>query len=195
MIHILITMIGSLIGLLIGVGLLLRFTIINYLIENCSMEPTYYPGERVLTLRCFPAGWICKGQVVVVNLRPILEHQGLKQSTAVRPYIKRVIGKPGDRIRIQPTKLDLNIRDQVVRLADPQEANEDWIIVPARHLFICGDNRLNSYDSYSFGPIPYRNLIGVVICKWGSPKQTLVKDHCSEHASLESAKVRGKRCA
>lgn len=195
MIHILTTFIGSLIGFIAGLGLLLRFTVINYLIENRSMEPTYQPGDRVLTFRYLPPGLIHKDQVVVINPRFIFDRQGQKQPAAVRPYIKRVVGKPGDRIRIQPEKLDMNIRDQVAHLVDPKGTGDEWIIVPPGHLFIRGDNTLNSYDSYSFGPVPYRDLIGVVICKWAPPKGVLQKEHRSEHAPLERSDVQEKRCA
>jgi signal peptidase I len=106
-----------------------------------------------------------------------------------QPYVKRVIGVPGDRIRFSRKRLYLN----GVRIAEPyvQQGRADVskylsnfptlpdllieprgiemlnrhvrggeLFVPEGHYFMLGDNRDNSSDSRFWGLVPRENVIG-----------------------------------
>jgi signal peptidase I len=82
------------------------------------------------------------------------------------PFIKRVIGEPGDEVSIHDGVVHINgvPIDEPYVYQGPTTANGEqntWIVPPDR-LFVMGDNRNNSTDSRSstIGPICVRDVIG-----------------------------------
>jgi signal peptidase I len=121
-------------------------------VESISMQPTLYAGNFVLVNKiAYKFGSPERGDVIVFRYPPDPEQT---------PYIKRIIGLPGDNIRIYDGKVYVN--EQL--LVEPYIAaithqGGEWT-VPANSIFVMGDNRNNSSDSRSWGMVPMENVIG-----------------------------------
>ena len=121
-------------------------------VESISMQPTLYAGNFVLVNKmAYRIGKPSRGDIIVFRYPP--------DPTQV-PYIKRVIGLPGDQVHITDGKVYINGE----LMAEPYlvtttNRGGDWT-VPDNSLFVMGDNRNNSSDSRSWGYVPLANVIG-----------------------------------
>jgi signal peptidase I len=121
-------------------------------VESVSMQPTLYEGDFVFVNKLgYRLGKPQRGDIIVFRYPP--------DPTQI-PYIKRVIGLPGDQIVISNGEVVINGN----RLTEPYimaapARGGSWT-VPADSLFVMGDNRNNSSDSRSWGFVPYENVIG-----------------------------------
>jgi signal peptidase I len=140
----------------------IRGIVQNFRVEGPSMLPTLESGQYLwvnkaayLTVQGqYPLGGPQRGDIAV--LRPPSENVDL---------IKRVIGVPGDRIRITRGEVFVNGH----KLDEPYllhpgtysfPANGQEAVVPEGHYFVLGDNRPNSRDSHFGWFVPAENLVG-----------------------------------
>jgi len=132
-------------------------------VESISMQPTLYAGNFVLVNKlAYKLGKPGRGDVIVFLYPP-----DPKQV----PYIKRVIGLPGDHVHIEDGKVFINGE----LLAEPYLGvvtihGGDWQ-VPEGSLFVMGDNRNNSSDSRSWGMVPLENVIGKAMVVYWPPER------------------------
>jgi len=157
----------SLTGCLLALLLLLvvvRTALVVVRIENWSMAPTLEDGDRVLAWRYWPACWLRKGQVVLVWPwpSPSTSRQALGR-LGFTPFIKRVAGLPGDTLVTALTDL-AEIHRSDVQQAHDSSGHRTWHIPPG-HLFVRGDNPVGGNDSLTWGPIPFRSVVGVVLMR------------------------------
>lgn len=119
---------------------------------SISMQPTLYERDFVLVNKVgYKLDTPQRGDVIVFRYPPNPE---------TTPYIKRVIGLPGDTVRIMDGKVYVN--DQAITepyIAAPPDYNGQWL-VNEDELFVLGDNRNNSSDSHHWGMVPLENVIG-----------------------------------
>jgi signal peptidase I len=120
-------------------------------IESVSMENTLHPGNAVLVNRlAYRFGLPERGDIIVFD--PPFE--------SPEPYIKRVIGLPGDEISIRDGTVFVNGSALSEPYLREQPAARGTWMVPEESVFVMGDNRNNSSDSRNWGPVPDENIIG-----------------------------------
>jgi signal peptidase I len=145
-----------------------------------SMKPTILVGDHFfLDKLAFPANY-------PTAIRPYLPHRSIRRLDIIAfksptegniPFVKRVIGLPGERVEVRGkavyvngNKLDEPYKihvDSTVYSADPWTPEElkirdnfGPVTVPPDHYFVMGDNRDNSNDSRYWGFVTWDEIIG-----------------------------------
>ena len=81
------------------------------------------------------------------------------------PTIKRIVGLEGDRVAVLDGVLFVNgekVREGYVDYEHTDSTFYGPTEVPEGYVFVMGDNRSNSLDSRTYGPIPEEDLLGEV---------------------------------
>lgn len=143
---------------------IIRRIFIIVTIKSTSMFPTLKENDRVLVFCHYPIKWLNKGQVVIVWHTPSDLLVGKWQKNPdITPFIKRVIGLPGDIIVAEYNKLhgafQKSYADQCVNKEDI------FHNIPDGYIFVASDNPAGGLDSYSWGPISIKGVLGVVLWK------------------------------
>jgi signal peptidase I len=128
-------------------------------VQSISMQPTLFERDFVLVNKlAYKLGDLTRRDVVV--FQPPIEEEK-------EPYIKRVIGLPGDTVRVANGVVYINdLPMQESYKAAPPNYNGEWK-VPQGRVFVLGDNRNNSSDSHLWGMVPVDNIIGkAVVVYW-----------------------------
>jgi len=155
-----ITSAAQLLGLfVVAYALLFHLSIVR----GSSMAPGIHDGDRILVdhLSYF-LGDVRRGDVVVLRcpLAPELD------------YIKRVIGLPGDDVRIEGGDVFVNgerLTEPYIAGPDPRSCLHEK--VAPGHFFVLGDNREHSSDSREFGQVPRDFLRGRVELRVWPPER------------------------
>jgi signal peptidase I len=132
-------------------------------IESISMQPTLYAGDFVIVNKiAYTFGNPQRGDVIIFRYPPDPERE---------PYIKRIIGLPGDTVHVGGGKVFVNDH----ALSEPyllaQPVYEGTWTVPEGSLFVLGDNRNSSSDSHQWGMVPTENVIGKAEVVYWPPKE------------------------
>ena len=87
-----------------------------------------------------------------------------------KSYIKRVIGLPGDHVKIENGKVYLNgeeLKEEYLNEDVVTDSNAFYdFIVPEGYIFAMGDNRAKSTDCREIGCIPMNKLEGIVFFRF-----------------------------
>ena len=151
---------GRLVIVAIAIAAVVRLLIAEpRFIPSNSMDPTLHIGDRLLiekvSYRFHTPEY---GDIVVFEPPSQLQAIGYRREQA---FIKRVIGLPGDTIRVSQGQVYRNQQplDEPYILAAPQYEMKP-VTVPDNALFVMGDNRNDSNDSHIWGFLPVENVIG-----------------------------------
>lgn len=132
---------------------LLQSTVQVSIVNGSSMEPHLYHGQRIVVYKtAYFFNPPERGDIIV--FRPPLK-------LGATPFIKRVIGLPGDTIEVKKGIVYINgsplDEPYTKEPANYTLAKED---IDSNTYFVLGDNRNNTSDSHVWGTVPRRNIIG-----------------------------------
>lgn len=116
-------------------------------VQGHSMAPTLLPGQFLIASR---PRHVHRGDVVVVRLPA----RGIDA-------VKRVVGLPGERIRVEEGRAEVDGRALAEPYAHGIGASGDWSLGEREYLLL-GDDRGESTDGRTFGPVPREAIVGVV---------------------------------
>lgn len=137
-------------------------------VYGTSSYPTWKDGERFITDKItyhfVPPE---RGDFVVLQ----------SPSDPDIEFIKRIIGLPGERVKISGGQVFINGSVLHEPYLDPGTStgpesflSEGQVIsLKPGYYFLMGDNRLHSSDSRDFGPIPESSIIGRVVFRFWPP--------------------------
>ncbi len=135
----------------------------RYEVQSISMEPTLREGQYLIVSKI--AYWFHgpeRGDIIVLD--PPNERSEI-------PYIKRVIGLPGEKVEVRDGRVWVNgIALNEPYISGPPTYNENRILGDNEYL-VLGDNRNNSSDSHIWGVLPRENIIGKSIFRYWPPEK------------------------
>ena len=148
----------------IGIAVILVLLIFNFVgqktnVVGKSMEPTLFDGDQlVIDKLSYRFGDVERFDIIVFPYEPKLY------------YIKRVIGLPGEEIRIENGQVLVNnevIDDEFGFDIIREYGNNLPLVVPENEFFVMGDNRNKSSDSRytDVGTIYEEDIIGKAIVR------------------------------
>lgn len=146
------------------------FLLQTFWIPSPSMSPTLVENDRVLVNKLsYRLHDVNRGDVVVFERPPN------EPPSQIKDLIKRVVALPGERISIVDGEVRIDgriLEEPYVHglqttydgscSSVPMEGldTEAGYEVPAGHVFVMGDNRVNSHDGRCFGPIDDDLIVG-----------------------------------
>lgn len=143
----------------LALALAVRVAINFYTVPTESMVPTLLPGDHIVATP-YRFREPARGDVVVFR--------SVDGSTVL---VKRIVGTPGDYLDSETGHLRVGGHT----VAEPYVADATATgsiqpqIVPSDTYFVMGDNRANSTDSRTFGPLPRQLILGRVrLVVWSS---------------------------
>jgi signal peptidase I len=139
------------------------------------MMPTVNPrGDVLLTEYISPRLSLLRAGDVVVATKP---------NDGTVTVVKRIRGMPNDVIWVR-------------RCGSPRA---EKISVPAGHVWLEGDNPLQSTDSREYGPVPLKLVKGRILARFWPPGQacvmrTRVVDHTEAERAVADASMQANAC-
>jgi len=154
--------------------LLINFVFQSYQVSGPSMQTTFQDNDRLIVNKIPRTIAKITGKAYIPDRGDIIifAKHGVQEfgSQSDKQLIKRVIGLPGERIIVKDGKITI-INSEFPNGFDP-DTSEEWkdnlsattgnvdVTLGEDEIFVCGDNRSNSLDSRTIGPISAADIIG-----------------------------------
>ena len=152
-----------------------------FFVQGASMEPNFHDGEYLIInelgyketsiginnaelLKVEPFKYLSRGDVIVFRYPKNPEQF----------FIKRVIGLPGERVEVKGGSIKIYnsenpegmVLDESKYLSNLETTgHEDVRSLKEGEYYVMGDNRSQSSDSRTWGPVPEENIIGRVLLR------------------------------
>lgn len=173
--------IGVLIAALLVAVALIVWVFQSYQVDGPSMETTLQNGNRLIVwkvprtvARITGHAYIPHRGDVIIFVESGLSDFGTSDS---KQLIKRVIGLPGDHLTVHnglitvynkqyPNGFHPDKQMPYGKVVHEESDDRDIDITLGKNqLFVCGDNRPNSLDSRTFGPIDAHQVVGKLVLR------------------------------
>jgi signal peptidase I len=157
-------------GLTVAASILLVLAVRPTMVSGASMMPTLHDKDVLiaspLAKRLFQPA---RGDIVTVCLsaNPLCGFV-FSQDTQ---YVKRIVAIPGDAVRygtcsiFVTTGAGREVKDTEPTMACRDQGGFKEVVLPDGMYFVAGDNRGNSLDSRSFGPISRSQINAKVVAQ------------------------------
>jgi len=163
--------VGITILIAVAVFVCLRLTVQSYTVVMSSMEPNFQDGDCIMVNKVsYRSSGPQRGEVIIFDPPFSSEY----------PYIKRVIGLPGETVEIKDEKVFIDgvpLEEEYI-MAPPNYTMPSQE-VPENEYFVLGDNRNNSNDSHNSWTVPRDNIIGKAWFTYWPPNKWGVVKHYS----------------
>ena len=159
----------TLVTTLVVIYILYTYIAVPELVWGASMSPTFETGERILvekvTKHFKP---LERGEIVVLN----------PPSNPDVDYVKRVVGIPGDIVKILNCNVHISrggeqylldeyyISEEICTQSGKELREGRSIRLKDNEYIVLGDNRSNSADSRFFGAVEANSIVGRVIFRF-----------------------------
>jgi signal peptidase I len=127
-----------------------QFSVQSFRIDGPSMEPSFWEDDLIMVSKLsYRFGDPQRGDVIIFD-PPFPSNY---------PFIKRVIGLPGELVEIEQDRIYIDGR-LLEETPDMGRSRDVSVLVKKGHYFVLGDNRDNSSDSTEGWTVPRENIIG-----------------------------------
>lgn len=172
-------LITLLLAVLIFLGL--RAVIDSREIPSSSMEPTLQIGQRLIVEKVTYHFHDPEMGDIIVFHPP-------NQPRDATPFIKRIIGLPGDRVEVKDDGVYVNGQKlDEPYIKEPAAYTMPEVTVPDNEYFVLGDNRNVSADSHIGYTVPRDNIIGRAWLSIWPPSQWGLIDNYSFEGQMVSS--------
>lgn len=162
-------------AIILALGLI-TFVFQSYQVDGPSMESTLQNDDRLIVWKV-PRTWARithqeyvpnRGDIVIFTENNLSQYG----QTDVKQLVKRVIGLPGDRVVVKDGAITIYNKahpegfqpDRTLAYGQhhqfPFTAGDIDTTLASNQIFVCGDNRTNSLDSRTFGPVDLNDVVG-----------------------------------